>query len=332
MKPQYSELLKRRVAELLHEMPRGSLKRIAKALDVTDRTLRHWKRSYPLIKKRGRRPKAVTLAEKIAIGREWKRQGYPGSRPIIQATTLRARAVREVLAGLKLKRKKRADVHRKKVQVRIKVKKPLAFAVMDGATLSKGDDHIVYRDRASLSVEAKACDGDLNATHTLTLLDELKAKGCLPFVLGTDNGSPFCAKIAQNYLQKNQVIHLRSMPRVPQQNGSAENAVYEFKRLAKLGLASVASQMLNDSRRRQSLGWQTANEYNRNTIPIQQETRSMFYETVLQNVKQAVHGTKSVYAFRKAEREAILQTMEDFELITRTRGGLPLRAKAEVIT
>lgn len=331
MKPQYSDLLKRKVAELLHDLPRGQRKWIAKSLEVTDRTLRHWKRSYPSPKRRGRPAKAVTLIEKIQIGREWRRQGYPGSRPIIQATGLRARVVREQIAELTQRRKKRAEHHQKRVRVRIKVKKTCAFVVMDGASLAKGDEYLVYRDRASLSVEAKQCQGHLNAKHTLALLEQLQTEDRLPLVVGSDNGSPFCANEVQEYLREHQVVHLRSLPRVPQQNGSAENAVYEFKRLAKHGLAQQACTILNEHRRRASLGWKTAADFAQ-SASITPAARSKFFEVVQAKIKTAVLGTQSVYDLRKAEREAILQTMEDFELITRTRGGLPLRAKTEVIT
>lgn len=304
---------------------------MAKSLEVTDRTLRNWERSYSSPKRRGRPRKAITLKEKIKIGREWKRQGFPGSRPVIYETGLRARAVREVIAALDGRRRKRAELHRKKHRVRMKAKQAHAFAVMDGASLTKGNDYLVFRDRATLSVEATACRGHLNAKHTLALLERLRCEGRLPYVLGTDNGSPFCAHEVQHYLRCHKVVHLKSLPRVPQQNGSAENAVYEFKRLAKVGLTAQACKILNQHRRRASLGWQTAAEVGQN-VQVNQITRSRFYEEVQANIKSAVHGTQSVYAGRKAEREAILQTMEGFELITRTRGGVPLRAKTEAIT
>lgn len=330
MNPQYSELLKRKVAELLLEMPRGSQRRIARALDVSERTLLNWKRSYTSPKKRGRRPKAVSLPEQLAIAREWKRQGYPGSRPVIEATGVRARVARETIAALKARRKKRAAQIRKRVQVRLKVQQPLAFAVMDGASLTKGDDYIIYRDRATLSIEAKACNDHLNASHTVALLDELKAQARLPMVIGTDNGSPFCAGIVQDYLRENKVIHLRSLPRVPQHNGSAENAVMEFKELLSYGMNPVeACKTLNQSRLRMTLNWKTSSELSNAANAVDPESRQAFYETARSRVNEAVLGTKSGYALRKAEREAILQTMEDFELITRTRGGLPLSAKAE---
>lgn len=332
MQTQYSELLKRKIVEAIKDLPRGQLKWIAQGLDVSERTLRNWKRSYPSIKKRGRCVKEVTLKEKIQIGREWKRQGFPGSRPIIHKTGLRARAVREVVSELKLRRKLRAQAHRKRVQIRTKVTKPLAFAVMDGATLKKGTDHIVYRDRATLSVETTPCYGPVDSSHTLALLENLKTKGRLPLVLGTDNGSPFCANAVKDYLRRNQVVHLLSLPHVAQQNGSAENAVGEFKSLAKQGLEDKSEFILNQCRIRKSLGWQTSSQYGLSATPFDQETRSRFYESAQANIFKAAFGTQSVYDRRKKEREAIFQTMEDFELITRTRGGLPLRAKAERIT
>lgn len=329
MKPQYTDEVKGVVVEVLRALPRGNQKVVAKALEVSERTLRQWKRSSP--KKRGRPTKAITQQEMIRIGREWRLQGYPGSRPIIRATGIRARRVREVIAHLKNRRAKRAEAHRNRVRVRIKVKKPHAFAVIDGASLARGDDYLVYRDRGTLSVEAIQCHGHLNASHTITLFEQLKRKGRLPLVIGSDNGSPFCATEVQDYLQRNQVVHLRSLPRVPQQNGSAESAVNDYKRLVRQGLGGKACQILNERRLRASLGWKTAAQVGQ-TAFIDENTRAKFFELVQTNTQAAVFGTQSEYARRQAEREAILQTMENFELITRTRGGLPLRAKAEVIT
>ena len=45
----------------------------------------------------------------------------------------------------------------------------------------------------------------------------------------------------------------------------------------------------------------------------------------------AVAGAKTIRAGRMAEREAIFETLEEYGLIERTRGGMPYAPKSEII-
>ena len=139
---------------------------------------------------------------------------------------------------------------------------------------------------------------------------------------GTDNGSPFVAGEVEEFMAENKIIHLRSLPRVPQHNGSAENAVGDVKRLIKDGATlETACRTLNDYRKRQTLNWKTATEVDQvNFQPCTEEKRNAFYNAAKSAIEAAQLGTKSAYEKRKAGREAIFQTMESFSLITRIRG------------
>jgi len=55
--------------------------------------------------------------------------------------------------------------------------------------------------------------------------------------------------------------------------------------------------------------------------------RETFYAAARSAIDAAVLGCSTARARRTAEREAIYQTMERFELISRTRGGAPLQAE-----
>jgi transposase InsO family protein len=331
----YTVELKRRVGKLLLNAPRGTLKIIAQQLEVSSRTLNSWKRNahneWP---KRGVKPRTFTILEKLRIAREWKRQGYPGSRPIDAALTptIPARLVREVIAALKTRRNKRKQLIRKRVQVRVIVKKPGVVVSMDGATLQKGEDHIVYRDRGSLSVNTRACqNGALSSVDTLGVLEDLQEQKRLPFVYCSDNGSPLCSGRIKDFLDKNYIVHLKSLPRVPQQNGSCENAVKEFKELIAEGFSpEEATKVLNERRKRRQLQFKTTAEFEaENYEPYTEEERKQFYDRVKAAIEVAVLGTKNGYEKRKAEREAILQTLESHSFITRTRGGRSCLPKPE---
>ncbi len=302
---------------------------------VTERTLRNWQ-SQSLrdeLVKPGPVAKVVTLSERLKVAREWKRQGYPGSRPVVNGLKgkVRVRVVRWMVAELKQRQKKRHEAVQSAVRVRVKVKRTGTVATMDGATVRKGEDHIVYRDRGSLSVESRVCNGNLQSADTLVVLENLKVRKRLPLVMCSDNGPQFCSKSVRQFFEKNMIVHLRNLPYVPEHNGSCENAVKEFKGLIKEKVApDKANKILTECRRRQQLNYRTSAEFERENFhehTIQE--RKNFYEAAKGAIKVAQLGTVSEYERRKAEREAIFRTMERFELITRTRGGLPYPSRPE---
>jgi transposase InsO family protein len=189
----------------------------------------------------------------------------------------------------------------------------------------------VRRDRGSLRTEVTICEGKAtSASDTLRVLYDLKAKNRLPLVAGSDNGSPFIANSVLAFYQANKIVLLRSLPRVPQQNGAAENGVGDFKRLAKNGATiSEACRILNECRLRETLNWKTPSEVDRERFqPYTREMRERFYDAANAAIEGAKLGAKSALEKRKAEREAIFQTMESFSLITRIRGHRRAIARA----
>jgi hypothetical protein len=246
------------------------------------------------------------------------------------------RCVREVIAKLKEKKKKRYQKIRLEARTTVTVHKAGVMSVMDGATIkSEGCDFIVHRDRGSKTVNAQKCEHtSAQSVDTLSVLSTLKDENKLPLVLGTDNGSPFCSRAVERFLEENKTIHLKSLPHVPQHNGSAENGVYEFKQQIEDGKTDVqACITLNVHRRRQTLDWQTPAQFEKTNFTIvTEEQRTVFFNAARTAIHFAMLGTKTAYEKRKAEREAIFQTLENFSLITRTRGHQPYLAKAEEIT
>lgn len=330
----YSLEFRKGVGRMLLANPGSRQRIIARELDVTDRTIRHWK---GLARKEnsprpGPKEKGITFLEVLQVAREWHRQEFPGYRPVVYALPgVRVRAVKVIVAQMKLRKKQRHALIRKMVQVRVRVKKPGTVVTMDGATVRKGEDYVVYRDRGSTSTRADYCGGPLRSENTLDTLKGLKDQGRLPLVVCTDNGSPFCANVVEDFMVKNYIVHLKSLPRVPQHNGSCENAVKEFKELFREGYqAEEACEILNERRKRRGLNYLTSNEFDReNFQSYTDEDRIIFFNAAKAAIEVAQLGTRSVYERRKAEREAIFQTMEDFSLITRTRGGRPCASGPE---
>ncbi len=329
---EYPAEVKARVGQKLMAAPRGSQATVAKCLSVTTRTLRSWKaraKKGLSPRKRGRKKEKVTLAELLAIGREWRRQGHVGSRPVIKALPkMRVRLIRDIVSDLKARRRARHRTHVLASRMSVKVNKPGVLVVMDAAKkpVEKGGEIIVCRDRGSLKTKVTEVQGPATcASDTLAVLEELKRQGRLPLVAGSDNGSPFTATEVENFLEENKVVHLRSLPRVPQHNGSAEHAVGDVKGLIRDGKTpEQACQILNHCRKRESLDWQTPIEFDREYFQAYtEEQRDEFFNVASSAIEAAKLGTRTAYEKRKAEREAIFQTMERFSLITRIRGHRP---------
>ena len=331
-KKEYEAHVKQTVGLSLLTLPRGSQKTTSLAMRVTTRTLRHWQKNAKSAlppKRRGRKKKVDKLGHYLKIAREWKRQGYTvGEDAIVnKLKDVRCRLVREVVRGLKKRRRVRAEKHLKTSRITVTVHKHAHFNVIDALKVPDkiGGESIVCRDRANLMTHLHdAKSENVCASDVLDLLESLLKKGRLPLVLGSDNGSPFVAHEVADFLAKHNVIHLKSLPRVPQHNGSAENAVGDVKRLLKNGFDRAQTVLtLNNIRLRKVNDWKTPNELDQECFTaITENERIKFFNAAKSAINSAVVDTMTSKEKRKAEREAIYQTMENFSIITRTRGQI----------
>lgn len=164
-----------------------------------------------------------------------------------------------------------------------------------------------------------------------------RQRGCLPFVVVTDNGPENVNHVVAAYLRRHRIVHLRSAPHVPQHNGWAERGVREVKeamgctagvvcaREELQARADAAVVRLNETRLRGSRGWKTSAEITASEPPAEALVdRGLFYAAACSAAEEAVRDRRSGRARRMAERSAILQVMERFGLIRLTRGGKPL--------
>jgi hypothetical protein len=207
------------------------------------------------------------------------------------------------------------------------------MAVIDAAKF-KGREFIVLRDRRTRKTTTYQCRRYATGNEVLLILKKLKDAGRLPLVLGSDNGSPFCCQEVDRFLEENHVIHLRSLPHTPEHNGACERAVQDIKRLLREDLTlNEAVKTLNQSRKRRQLGWLTACELDEKepTLYHKQE-REMFYHTTKKAIEASQGGTNNALERRKAERRAIMQNMQRFNLATITRGGQAWVLEPEDIT
>ena len=314
---------------------------LAEALGVSVRTLWNWAHREP--KKIGRPPAApeVRLLALSETKREWEKQGYTsGWRPlrISLGSSVPLRLIQSSLSLLKAESRARTDrrrkIHRRGFQVQAK-----------GAVLRQDSTHLagkawaeVLQDAATRELLAVQVGKSIQAQGVIALLEALKTKGLLPLVLQTDNGSAYTSQVVQQYLAKEQVVHLRSRVHTPTDNAGAERAIRDLKAEADLACAgphkspqqaqvriAEATEKLNTARRRACLGFKTPLEASLEKPRwYTRVNRADFFQAVQVRMTEAKAQGGSARQQRSAERQAVIETLERYGLAVQTRGGWPL--------
>ena len=326
---------------------RGERKRFAELMDVTTKSLKNWEKAAPGgLVPLGRRPHTAEARRRAlkSVLKELKRQAWPGWREVDQALPeIPTRLVQRSVALWKVRRRKRAAMHRKAHRTSVKVLAKNAVLAQDGTHLGrlagKPVEAQIVKDPATLKTVQIAVGAPATAQDVLGHLKELERTRSLPLVWQTDNGSIYCAEEVQAYLRLKQVVHLRNLPHTPQHNAAMERQIGDLKRASGLGkgtlLMSVeaaaerlksASSTLDVCRLRASRGWKTAQELDGGLVPGYNVDRTVFYEAVQERMKQAVKGACSARQARLLEREAVYAVLESFGLVSRSRGGRPVHA------
>jgi hypothetical protein len=200
------------------------------------------------------------------------------------------------------------------------------------------------------SIGGPACGADV-----VRLLERARlVRGALPFVLCLDNGPENKSELVCSYLRAHLVIPLWNVPYTPEHNAWIENLFGELDReleargeawagFAEPSQAPVSSPEAGDTstkrhfercvprvlgilnrRARPSRGGSSAEQLDR-MLPRAEDLvdRARFYETACAAIEKAVQGIEDARARRRAEREAVWCTLEQFGLVTRTRGRRP---------
>jgi len=322
------------------------MQRYADCFGRSPHTLRRWEREAgEAMRPPPGRPRAserVRAAARERVLEEVQRQGWRvGEDPVHRALgDVPKRLVRESLAELKRdhRRRKRKIAERERTTIHVHAR--------DGLW-SQDATHLV-RDEQGTAVQAEVVR-EVASTRTIEIavgpaargndviaaLERTRAdRGTLPLVWATDNGSAYVSKKVARYLAKQQVVHLRSLPHTPQHNAWSEHGMRELKEEADLegvcqplglrNLLHAARDRLDQCRLRRTRGWMTAVQADAAAPPATSlVSRARFYKQARSAIREAVINSCSTKKRRRATREAILQTMERFKLITRTRVGEP---------
>ena len=341
---------------LVEETPKIRLGKAAKVLGVDVRTIWNWKHSLKIgaPEKKIGRPSYTAVQHRSAIwrvGRELRRQGYPGWLAVSEGLggDVPTRLIQFYVRRFKKKRneRKKARIVRQRVSVEVTARDVIWG--QDGTHVGRCErenvESQVMRDRGSLSVIGVGTGEVANHEAVLLLFKSVTAnRGGYPLVWSRDNGSMYAHESVRIHMETHEVIELRSLPRTPEHNGAAENTNREIKDVAELGkgcaLASPeaahvkmvkAQVLLNKNRVRRSKGLKTADELDERLPSAAGVDRTAFYQKCRSRMRHAVASAKTIRAGRLAEREAVFQTLEEYGLIKRTRGGKPYAPKSEII-
>lgn len=275
--------------------------------------------------------------------------------------------VRELLAELKRRRTLARARKREAERVHVRVRARDAAWSGDGTQLGRDERgaKIVaqgLKDVATTRVLALSLGGPPCAQDTLAQLEAAeRERGTLPHVVVFDNGPEYRNQLVMSWLAERKVTVLWNVPHTPEHNAWAECLNGELKEelrargelpergadpsqwhgsLCEAGVPSMRAhfercvpraQAVLNARTRPSRGGLTAGQLDR-IRPRAEDLvqRARFYETACTAIEAAVQGIDDARARRRAEREAILCTLERFGLVTRTRGPWPATpSKAE---
>jgi len=251
------------------------------------------------------------------------------------------RLVQESLRALKKRRRQRRSKKICANRVHVEVLSPNVIWTQDSTHAGRTREEEVLaeiiKDRGTLKSLGLAVGQAATSAEILCMLETQKRERGLPLVWATDNGSAYKSKKVEKYLKREKVVHLLSRPRLPQDNGAAEKGIRELKEEAglgkgvKLSSASEAARklavswyILDHGRPRASKGYRTAEELEAQLPSWRgRVAREAFYEQACRSMENAVKGGGTARQKRQAQRQAVYETLESFQLITRTRGGKP---------
>ena len=314
---------------------------------MTERTLRNWKRRDPGKPGRPRRPQALVEAAMADCRAELRRQGYGVRWSKVHEGLGRRYStalVQECVKDLKEEHQAVLELIRGLARVSVRVALGDVLWSLDETHLGHleaGDAvlGIVVREVASTKTLVVSVGPAATAEDLVRVLEHLRLlRGELPLVIAMDNGPPMKSGWLATYLDFHEVVALRNVAYVSEHNAWVERGHLDLKQESGLGKGVVLSharqavealepavERLNEHRLVTTRGMKTAAAMDA-ALPrgYHAVDRKTFFEAACKATEEAMQGCRNDRDRRKAEREAIFQTMERFGLISRTRGGAPI--------
>lgn len=183
---------------------------------------------------------AKRFLARLKVARELRKQGLVGWRPVVAkvGAAVPVRLVQESVSELKKRHAQRRRRWLAERRLRVEVLSPNVVWTQDATHLGRmgrvAVQAEIIKDRATLGFEGMSVGSQANADEILEMLENQKQTRGLPLVWATDNGSAYRDELVENFLKQEQVVHLLSRPRLPQDNGAAEKGIRELKEAAGL--------------------------------------------------------------------------------------------------
>jgi len=329
---------------LMEEKGQVPLKELAKRLDVSVRTLHNWRKeaekASPSKIGRPRHSEAMHRKALWLVGRELRLQGYPGWRAVSKGLKKEVsdRLIQLYVGKFKLRRQKRQRQLRAKHRLQVKIKSKNILWVQDGTHLGrhnkKSIEAQVIKDRGSQKIIVASTGHCATGNEVIELLETAKKVRGLPLVWSTDNGAMYVDKKVEAYLQKEKVIHLKSLPQTPEHNGAAEIGMREIKKGSMLGKGRILDDIteahselvetvkkLNENRLRASFSYQTASAMDQKLLSVySNEARERFYAECTDGIKHVDNIGLSKRRERLAVRNVVLTKLQEYGFIELNRG------------
>lgn len=326
---------------------RGERAVLARGLAVTVRDLWNWEHLPQGRPGRPRRSEALVRAAMADCRAEMERQGYGVRWSKVHEGLGRRYStalVQECVYELKDAHRAGEELLRRLARVSVRVALGDVLWSVDETHLGRLEGGeavmgVVVREVASTRTLVVSVGPEATAEDLVGTLEGLRvARGELPLVIAMDNGPAMKSEVVADYLAFHEVVALRNVAHVSRHNAWVERGHRDLKQESGLGRGVVlrdareaavalgpAVERLNEHRLVATRGMRTAAAVDE-ALPrgYHAVDRHAFFEAACSASSKAAKGRANDRERRKAEREAILRTMERFGLISRTRGGAPI--------
>lgn len=328
---------------------RADARSLAQTLGVTTRSLQKWaeqsRRATPPARL-GRRPhdQGRLASTERAIDEIQRKSPRPLSWRAARLALGKEYPTRLIQRVVCVRKRARQRAHRMALEdqrVHLEILQCGVVWALDATHLDRTEHGVaiqaeVLSDTASSSLIAAAAGPPASDPQVATLLEAAFVKHGAPLMVQSDNGGENSGPAVRALLERYQVIHLRNVPHTPQHNPSAERANGLLKET--LGIRrgdpprrlscddwqtrlDLARNWMNSSFPRPSRDGKTPLDFHA-ALPSWYAafSREDFYAAARSAVEHAVKSTENPRMRRRAVRAAILDTMESFGILRRTRG------------
>ena len=307
------------------------------------KSLRNWERSAPRRPGRPPRSRQARWRALRRVARAYRDERGAGIRTITAALggAVPERLVREVLPAVKRRARRRRDARLAALRVHVAVRARDALWSLDQTHVGRGvhgvaQQALVVRDVATTATIEVALGHAASGAEVVAVLERARAaRGAAPLALATDNGPENVNADVAAWCTRHGVLPLRNLPHTPQHNAWVEHGHRELKEATGLGKGVVigdpaaaerllidAARRIDANRVRPSRGGHTARALDAE-LPrgYAQVAREDFLAECAWRRDSYLQSAPKGRARRLAERRAVLDALEHYGLIQRTRGG-----------